>query len=185
MGKSPLALPLLVLLLPAPVAAGVPETVAPAEIPAYRLLRPDLAVGGQPSPEALARLKVMGFRTVVNLRTEKEGAAAEGPVVEAQGLRYVWIPVIPETFSPADVEAVGKVLADPSAFPVLFHCSSSNRVGGVWTVLESRKGRSFDEALAAGRAAGLHSPPMEAAVRRVLGVPEPEPKPAAPPALNP
>ncbi|HEX9188441.1 MAG TPA: protein tyrosine phosphatase family protein [Vicinamibacteria bacterium] len=183
MGKSPLALSLLALLLPAPAVAGVPEAVAAAEIPAYRLLRPDLAVAGQPSPETLARLKDMGFRTVVNLRTEKEGAAAEGPVVEAQGLRYVWIPVTPDTFSEADVEAVGKVLADPSAFPVLVHCASSNRVGGVWTVLESRRGKSLDEALAAGRAAGLHSPQMEAAVRRVLGVPEPEP--AAPPAVKP
>lgn len=182
MGKSTLALPFLVLLLPAPVAAGVPETVAPAEIPAYRLLRPDLAVGGQPSSEALARLKDMGFRTVVNLRTEKEGAAAEGPVVEAQGLRYLWVPVIPETFSEADVEAVGKVLDDPSAFPVLVHCASSNRVGAAWAVLQSKKGKTLDEALAAGRAAGLHSPQMEAAVRRVLGVPEPEP---APPAVNP
>ena len=163
---------LLLVLLAVPAAAGVPETADPAEIPAYRLLRPDLAVAGQPSPQALARLGDMGFRTVVNLRTEKEGAAAEGPVVEAQGLRYVWVPVTAGTFSLADVEAVGKVLDDPSAFPVLVHCASSNRVGGAFAVLESKKGKSLDEALAAGRAAGLHSPQMEAAVRRVLGVPE-------------
>ena len=163
---------LLLLLLAVPAAAGVPETADPAEIPAYRLLRPDLAVAGQPSPQALARLGDMGFRTVVNLRTEKEGAAAEGPVVEAQGLRYVWVPVTLETFSLADVEAIGKVLDDPSAFPVLVHCASSNRVGGAFAVLESKKGKSLDEALTAGRAAGLHSPEMEAAVRRVLGVPE-------------
>jgi len=166
---------LLLLLLAVPAAAGVPETADPAEIPAYRLLRPDLAVAGQPSPQALARLGDMGFRTVVNLRTEKEGAAAEGPVVEAQGLRYVWVPVTAGTFSLADVEAVGKVLDDPSAFPVLVHCASSNRVGGAWAVLESKKGKNLDEALAAGRAAGLHSPEMEAAVRRVLGVPETAP----------
>jgi uncharacterized protein (TIGR01244 family) len=164
------ALPLL-LVLAAPVAAGVPETVDPAQIPAYRLLRPDLAAAGQPSPDALARLREMGFRTVVNLRTDKEGAAAERPVIEAQGLRYVWIPVTQDTFSLADVEAVGRVLDDASAFPVLVHCASSNRVGGAWAVLESKKGKSLDEALAAGRAAGLHSPQMEAAVRRVLGVP--------------
>ena len=174
---------LLLLLLAVPVAAGVPETVDPAEIPAYRLLRPDLAVAGQPSPQALARLKEMGFRTVVNLRTEKEGAAAEAPVVEAQGLRYVWVPVTTESFSAADVEAVGKVLDDPSAFPVLFHCASSNRVGGTWAVLQSKRGKSLEAALAAGRAAGLQSPQMEAAVRRVLGVPETVPP--APPAVNP
>jgi len=44
-------------------------------------------------------------------------------------------------------------------------------------VIQSRKGKTLDEALAAGRTAGLHSPQMEAAVRRVLGVPAP-PAPA-------
>ncbi len=163
---------LLLLVLAVPATAGVPETVDPAEIPAYRLLRPGLAAAGQPSPQALARLGEMGFRTVVNLRTEKEGASAEAPVVAAQGLRYVWIPITADSFSLADAEAVQKVLVDPSAGPVLLHCASANRVGAVWSVLQSKSGKSLEEALASGRTAGLHSATMEAAVRRVLGVPE-------------
>jgi uncharacterized protein (TIGR01244 family) len=153
--------------------ARVPEAVEPASIPAYRVLGPRLAAAGQPAPQALAKLEDMGFRTVVNLRTEKEGAAAERAVVEAQGLRYVWVPVTAESFGPADVDAVQEVLDDRSSGPVLLHCASSNRVGAVWAVIQSRQGKSLDEALAAGRAAGLSGPPMEAAVRRVLGAPEP------------
>ena len=76
----------------------------------------------------------MGFRTVVNLRPETEGPADERAVVEAQGLRYVSIPVTADTFSLADVEALEKVLADPAAAPVLLHCGSSNRVGAAWAV---------------------------------------------------
>ena len=167
--------------LTSPVFAEVPETMDAAQIPAYRLIRPGLATAGQPSPEALARLGEMGFKTVVNLRTEREGAAEERAVVEAQGLRYVWVPVTAESFSPADVDAVQKALDDPSSGPVLLHCASSNRVGAVWAVIQSRQGKTFDEALAAGRAAGLSSPQLEAAVRRVLGAPAP---PAAAP-LNP
>ena len=163
---------LLLLVLASPAAAGIPETVDPAEIPAYRLLRGDLATAGQPSAEALARLGGMGFRTVVNLRTEGEGATTERAVVEAQGLRYVSIPITPDSFSRAQAEAVEKVLEDPSAGPVLLHCATSNRVGGVWAVIQATKGKSVEEALEAGRAAGLHSPLVEAAVRRVLGVPE-------------
>jgi len=153
--------------------AGVPETVEPAVIPAYRLIQPGLAAAGQPTPEALQGLKGMGFRTVVNLRPEKEGPADERAVVEAQGLRYVSIPFTADTFSLADVEALEKVLDDPAAAPVLLHCGSSNRVGGAWAVIQARKGKSLEEAEAAGRAAGLHSPQMEAAVRRVLGAPPP------------
>ncbi len=153
--------------------AGVPETVEPALIPAYRLIQPGLAAAGQPASEALKGLREMGFRTVVNLRPETEGPPDERAVVEAQGLRYVSIPVTADTFSLADVEALEKVLADPAAAPVLLHCGSSNRVGGAWAVIHARKGKSLEDALAVGRAAGLHSPQMEAAVRRVLGVPAP------------
>ncbi len=169
------------LLWSAPALAGVPEAVDPGQIPAYRLIRPGLAAAGQPAPEALGRLKDMGFRTVLNLRTEKEGAGDERAVVEAQGLRYVWVPVTPDTLSLADVEAVEKVLDDPASGPVLLHCVSSNRVGGVWAVVEARRGKSLGEALAAGRAAGLHSPAMEAAVRRVLGAPAAAPVLPTPP----
>jgi uncharacterized protein (TIGR01244 family) len=165
-------------------AAGVPQAVEPAVIPAYRLIHPGLAAAGQPTPEALRGLGEMGFRTVVNLRSEKEGPADEKAVVEAQGLRYVSIPFTPDTFSLADVLALERILDDPAAAPVLLHCASSNRVGGAWAVMEARKGRSLEEAEAAGRAAGLHSPQMEAAVRRVLGVPAPVTPPAVPP-VNP
>jgi uncharacterized protein (TIGR01244 family) len=153
--------------------AGVPETVEPALIPAYRLIQPGLAAAGQPTSAALEGLREMGFRTVVNLRPQTEGPADERAVVEAQGLRYVSIPVTADTFSLADVEALEKVLADPASAPVLLHCGSSNRVGGAWAVIQARKGKSLEEAQAAGRAAGLHSPQMEAAVLRVLGVPAP------------
>ena len=162
-------------------SARVPEAVDPASIPAYRLLRPGLAGAGQPVPQVLAKLEDMGFRTVVNLRTEKEGAAQERAVVEAQGLRYVWVPVTADSFSLADVDAVQKALDEPSSGPVLLHCASSNRVGAVWAVIQSRQGKTLDEALAAGRAAGLQSGPMETAVRRVLEAPAP---PAAP-SVNP
>jgi uncharacterized protein (TIGR01244 family) len=171
----------------ASASAGVPEAVDPAFIPAYRLIQPGLAAAGQPTPEALRGLEGMGFRTVVNLRPEKEGPPDERAVVEAQGLRYVSIPVTADTFSLADVEAIEKVLDDPAAAPVLLHCGSSNRVGGAWAVIQARKGKSLEEAEAAGRAAGLHSPQMEAAVRRVLGMPAPVAAPPAPAAapLNP
>ena len=157
----------------ASASAGVPVAVEPAVIPAYRLIHPGLATAGQPTPEALRGLEGMGFRTVVNLRPETEGPAEERAVVEAQGLRYVSVPVTADTFSLADVEALERVLEDPSAAPVLLHCASSNRVGGAWAVIQARKGKTLEEAEAAGRAAGLHSPQMEAAVRRVLGAPAP------------
>ncbi len=151
------------------LAGEIPSTVSPGQIPSYHLVRPGLAAAGQPTPEALAGLGQMGFRTVVNLRTAAEGPADERAVVEGQGLRYVSVPIAAESFSLADVGRVEKVLADPSAGPVLLHCASSNRVGAVIAVIEARQGKTLEQAEAAGQQAGLRSPSMAAAVRRVLG----------------
>jgi len=162
---------LAVVAVAAAAAGEPPPTVDAGSIPNYRLVQPGLATAGQPAQEALAKLKDMGFRTVVNLRTEQEGTAAERVVVEGQGLRYVSVPVTAESLSLADADAVEKVLHDPSSGPILLHCASSNRVGAVWALIQSREGKSLDEALAAGREAGLRSPQLEAAVRRLVGPP--------------
>jgi uncharacterized protein (TIGR01244 family) len=154
--------------------AGVPETVDPGAIPNYKVIAPGIAAAGQPSAEVLPKLGELGFKTVINLRTAGEGGPAnEQAVVESQGLRYVSVPMTAATMSLADVLAVEKVLADPASGPVLFHCAASNRVGGVWAAIQARKGKSVEDALAAGRAAGLASAPMEQAVRRVLATAPP------------
>ncbi len=74
----------------------------------------------------------------------------------------------PGSFSLADAKAVAAVLDDPKAGPVLFYCSSSNRVGGVWAVVQALHGKSDEEALAEGKKAGLKSPAMIDATQRVL-----------------
>jgi uncharacterized protein (TIGR01244 family) len=172
----PFVLVPLVLLPAAARGAEIPASVDAALIPAYHVIEPGVVTAGQPSPEALGKLKEMGFRTVVNLRTEQEGASQERPLVEAQGLRYVSVPVTPATFSIADVEAVEKVLASAAGRPVLIHCASSNRVGAVWAVIQARKGKSREQAEAAGVEAGMR-PGMLDSVRRLLDTPAPPAKP--------
>jgi len=149
-------------------AAEIPATMPASEIPAYVRVSPGLATAAQPAPETLARLKELGFRTVLNIRAADEpGVREEAEVVRAQGLGYHLIPVTPASFSAEQVDAIAKILDDPSAAPVLFHCSSSNRVGAVFAVLEARKGRSCAEAEAVGRSFGLKSPQLIEAARRV------------------
>lgn len=156
------------------VHAQVPDAMEPARIPNYKVIAPGIVAAGQPAPEVLKALGALGFKTVLDLRTPGEGGPAnERELVESQGLRYVSVPVTAKSFSLADVEAVEKVVGDPAAGPVLFHCASANRVGAAWAAVLARRGMSLDEALAAGRAAGLRSPAMEEAVRRVLEAPAP------------
>jgi uncharacterized protein (TIGR01244 family) len=160
----------------APALAEMPAAVDPEAIPNYQVIRPGLAFGGQPSAETLERLGELGFRTIVSLRTEREGAVEEGEVVRAQGLDFLWVPVTADTFSTEDVAAVESVLDDPVAAPVLLHCASGNRVAAVWGAILARDGRAREEVEADSRAAGLHSPSMWKALLRVL---EWAPEPAA------
>jgi uncharacterized protein (TIGR01244 family) len=152
--------------------AQVPETMAPAAIPNYKLIAPGLAAAGQPAADVLPKLGTLGFKTVINLRTPGEGGPAnEKELVEGQGLRYVSVPITLASFSLADVETVQKVLDDASAAPVLLHCASANRVGATWAAVLARQGKPLDQALAAGRDAGMRSAALEDAVRRVLATP--------------
>jgi len=153
------------------VAAEVPKTVE--GIPDYYVVRPGLATAGKPSPEALKQLEQHGFKTVIDLRTEAEGVREEEQIVREQGLRYVWVPVTPATLTAKDVETVAAVLDDAAAEPVLLHCASGNRAGGLLAAALARKGKTVEEAEAEGVKAGLSSPAMKEAVRRVRTTPAP------------
>jgi uncharacterized protein (TIGR01244 family) len=162
---NPLMTTLAALLLAAD--AQVPASMPEAEIAAYHLVRPGLAIAGRPSSGAVARLKDLGFRTIIDLRQESEGTADEKAAVEAQGLRYVWVPFTAASFTLADAKAVARALGDPEAGPVLLHCASANRAGGVWTVLQAIAGKPIDQAEQEGRKFGLRSDEMLGAARRV------------------
>lgn len=155
----------------AATASGPPAHVDPALIANYRLMEPALATSGRPSVDGLRQLSTMGFRTVVSLLSPAEGAAAEKEVVEAQGLRYVSVPISAETFGQADVDDVARVLDDPAARPILLHCASGNRVGAVWIVWRVQRGRPYPEAEEEARTIGLHHPALLDAARRALGRP--------------
>jgi uncharacterized protein (TIGR01244 family) len=136
--------------------ASLPESLARELIPAYQRLSPTLAIGGQPAPEALARLGEWGFRTVINLRPPSEpGVAAEEEALRAAGLRYVSIPVTAETLDWEAAQRLEAALAESATQATLLHCSSSNRVGALLALIEARAGADSAAALERGRRLGL------------------------------
>lgn len=151
-------------------AAQIPDRVDADTIPNYRVLLPGLATAGQPTPDGLRSLKARGFKTVINLRTESEpGVREEEAALKEQGLTYVWVPFSAATFSQEKVDQVRRALENPASGPILLHCATANRVGAVWTVIEAQRGKSYEEALAAGKAIGLTSPPLIEAIDKLLG----------------
>jgi uncharacterized protein (TIGR01244 family) len=145
--------------------AGTPDT---AGLPNATVVKPGVVGAGRPAPEVVAGLKARGFRTVIDLRTPSEpGFAEEKAAVEAQGLRYVNVPVTGGGFSGRDVDAVRAALDQATDGPVLLHCASANRVGAVWAVLQAREGMPVDDAMKEGARVGLTSPALADAARRI------------------
>jgi uncharacterized protein (TIGR01244 family) len=165
------------------VGCGSPGASAPADTGAVRLedwstvnnLFRDgqMYFGGQPDEASFGRLASQeGVRTVINIRYPEEMNRVdfdERAAVESLGMKYITIPVSPETFSVDDVSRFAEVLSATDE-PVLLHCASSNRVGGMWAAyLALHRGIDIDEAIVLGRAAGLRSESMVDATRRVAG----------------
>lgn len=158
---------------PQPPGASAPIQVHPAALlPNGRSPLPGLLTGGQPDATQIGRISKVGYKTVVNLRTpgERGELADEADLVKSHGMRYVSIPIgHGEGLDRANAEALGKILADRSARPVVIHCASGNRVGAL-LALEAAwvQGKPPEEAVELGKAAGLTH--LESQVRKILGL---------------
>lgn len=97
-----------------------------------------------------------GFTTVVDLRMPREARGLdERETVEQLGMVYAPLPISGASDITFDnASALDQLLAETDG-PVLLHCGSGNRVGALFALREKLLGASSDEALAAGKAAGL------------------------------
>jgi uncharacterized protein (TIGR01244 family) len=161
----------------APVAPAPP----PDELLNARDPLPGLRTGGvPPSVEVFASLAKEGFVTFVDLRPEVELVEASRAGAESAGMTYLQIPIAGEAdLDLGSARALDAVLADASRWPVVVACASGNRSGALLAVRAFwLQGKTNEEALALGKAAGLTK--LEPSVRQLLGLP---PLPPAPPSL--
>ena len=152
----------------APVSATGSDA-AVATTSGVALLRPrdGLVVAGQPATGDWAALAASGIRTVINLRPQAElQGRDERAEVAAAGMRYVELPVSgPADITSENAAALSKLLAQADG-PVLVHCASGNRVGGLLAVVMAQSGVPVSAALDFGRSAGMKS--IEGRTREVI-----------------
>jgi tyrosine-protein phosphatase SIW14 len=102
-------------------------------LPNFHRVNQELFRGAQPTPEGIAQLRMLGVKTVVDLRAPGERSEAEKKIVEGLGMHYVSVPMgglhAPD---PDQVSQVLRIIGDSSAAPVFVHCRrGSDRTGTV------------------------------------------------------
>lgn len=130
--------------------------------------------GGQPTDNELRQAAELGYKTVVNLRTDGEEIPFDEPaLVEELGMEYVRLPIAgAEGITSENAAALAAILNDAER-PILLHCGSGNRVGALFALdAYDRLGKDAEAALQVGLDAGLTG--LEPVVREKLGLPVPE-----------
>lgn len=131
----------------------------------------EVYLSGWPTEEGLKQMAARGVKRVIALKTPDETLHARGydPRVVAKqlGMELIVLPVRPDTYSPADVEAFAQAL-NASDGPVLVHCGSASTSAMVWSgYLAKQPGVTAKQVMDAARAAGLLEGPMTESAERV------------------
>jgi uncharacterized protein (TIGR01244 family) len=125
-----------------------------------------VSCSGAVDPGAYAGLKQEGFASVINLRLASEPGAnvdEARAAAGAAGLKYIHLPFNVAAPDSNVVDRFLAAVADPANQPVLVHCGSANRVGGVWMIKRVLQDHwPLERARAEAEAIGLRDPRMVA-----------------------
>jgi protein tyrosine phosphatase (PTP) superfamily phosphohydrolase (DUF442 family) len=110
-------------------AAQAPRLAAPNVVE----ISPRLVTSGQPSAEALASLKALGFEADIYLAppTVSDAVRDEPLIVTRQGLTFVNIPIHFDNPTEADFETFSGVLTGLGQRKVLVHCQVNMRASSM------------------------------------------------------
>lgn len=174
------------LLLPFTIVAG---DLTPAGVGNFHQVDPNLYRGAQPTPEGLKNLSKLGVKVVVDLREGQERGTDEKKLVEADGMRYVSIPMHGLSApTRIQIDKVFSVLNDSNNWPVFVHCKHGvDRTGTVVACYRIAHDRwPNQKAVQEANLYGMHK--VEWAMRQfILHFPVPssgEPTPEAVPTLG-
>lgn len=123
---------------------------------------PGVITAGMPSAEHFGQLAAAGCQTVLDVSAPEEPRGFdEAALVATTGMNYVNLPV--RSYQPDDTlfDQARVLLRESSHHPLLFHCRSANRVGGLLLpYLMLDEGKSQDEAIEIAVQVGLRSPEL-------------------------
>ncbi|HEX4346601.1 MAG TPA: protein tyrosine phosphatase family protein [Vicinamibacterales bacterium] len=142
--------------------AGVSAQVKKDTLPGgtnYTHVETTVACAGAITPDSVAGIKNLGYKSVINLREASEAGAnidAEEAAAKTAGINFVHIPMNSANPSPSVVEPFLKAVTDPANTPAFIHCASGNRASALWAIKRVKVDHwDTDKALAEAADLGL------------------------------
>jgi len=123
-------------LLAATVTAQVTKETIPS-VTNYAHSGLTVACAGATTPAAMAAVKRLGYKSVINLREASEQGAdidAEAAAAKVAGITFIHLPMNSASPDPAVVPRFLKVVTDPANQPPFIHCASGNRASALWAI---------------------------------------------------
>jgi tyrosine-protein phosphatase SIW14 len=116
------------------------QTVDSKSLPNFHKVNEKLYRGAEPKKEAIAELKALGIKTVVDMGNGVEDSKDERTWVEGAGMKYVnihlhnWLKSKPE-----DIDAILNEVESADNQPVFLHCKrGKDRTGTVMAIYRMR-----------------------------------------------
>lgn len=131
---TPIVVTLVIAVFPAPAQP------AKADVPGianFTRLDATFACAGATDVKALAELKRLGFRSIVNFRLATEtGADVDASRAEAErlGIKYFHLPFDSRQPDAGVPDRFLKIVTDRSNQPVFIHCARGIRAAGMWMI---------------------------------------------------
>lgn len=114
----------------APAANPFEQLGRKADPPVVLCIDDKPGAGGQPSHQAYTKAAQSGYRSVLTLRTAKDGVdlQRERLLVEQSGLRYFNLPIAAQLPRREQVDEFLKLARDPANQPMLVNCAFAERI---------------------------------------------------------
>ena len=132
----------------------------------FRQIESTVACAGAITPESVAGIRDMGFRSIINLRLDSEQGAnveVEARAASEAGVQYFHIPFSSGSPDVAVVDRFVDVISDEANDPYFIHCAGGSRAAGMWFVKRAVvDGWDTDRAMEEANALGLSSEGLRA-----------------------
>jgi uncharacterized protein (TIGR01244 family) len=124
-----------------------------------------VACAGAVKPGSVAKIKSMGFASIINLRLPTEQGAdidAEAAEAKSAGITFVHIPFNGSSPDPAVANLFIKTITEPGMQPAFIHCASGNRAAALWLIKRVLIDKwDTDRALEEATELGLKNPALK------------------------